>query len=127
MVDGAIARKTNAVSDFGSRLDTVADIAFVAAASIKLLPVIHLQNWLWKWIAVIAIIKIINNVWGSIRSKKILSLHTIANKITGLLLFLLPPTLPFIDLGYSVPTICAIATFSAIQEGYYIGTGRESI
>ena len=30
MVDGVIARKTNSVSEFGSRLDGVADFVFVA-------------------------------------------------------------------------------------------------
>ena len=31
MVDGWVARKTNTVSEFGSKLDTVADIIFVCA------------------------------------------------------------------------------------------------
>ena len=30
MIDGAVARKTGTVSEFGSRLDTFADIVFVA-------------------------------------------------------------------------------------------------
>ena len=29
MIDGTVARKTNTVSEFGSRLDTVADFIFV--------------------------------------------------------------------------------------------------
>ena len=127
MVDGTIARKTNAVSEFGARLDTVADFIFVAVSLFKLLPVIHIQEWLWIWIVVITVIKISNNMWGLISKKKIISLHTIANKITGLFLFLLPLTLPFIDLHYSAPVACVIATFSAIQEGYYIATGRENV
>jgi CDP-diacylglycerol--glycerol-3-phosphate 3-phosphatidyltransferase len=35
MVDGWVARKTNTVSDFGSKLDTVADIFFVAVCLVK--------------------------------------------------------------------------------------------
>ena len=127
IVDGTIARKANAVSEFGAKLDTVADIAFVSASLFKFFPAIHVQEWLWKWIAVIAFIKISNHIWGFICQKKIIALHTVANKITGLFLFLLPLTLPFIDLNYSVPAVCTIATFSAIQEGYYIGTGCEMI
>ena len=38
MIDGAIARKTNAVSSFGSKLDTVADIVFMVVCAVKLLP-----------------------------------------------------------------------------------------
>ena len=39
MLDGAVARKTGTVSEFGSRLDTIADLLFVAVCLIKLLPV----------------------------------------------------------------------------------------
>ena len=38
MIDGTIARKTGAVSNFGSRLDTIADFVFMLVCSIKILP-----------------------------------------------------------------------------------------
>jgi CDP-diacylglycerol--glycerol-3-phosphate 3-phosphatidyltransferase len=47
MVDGTIARKTNAVSEFGSRLDTIADFVFVVVCLVKLLPVMDIPTWLW--------------------------------------------------------------------------------
>ena len=43
MVDGTIARRTNSVSRFGSQLDTVADMVFVIASLIKVLPAIDVQ------------------------------------------------------------------------------------
>ena len=58
MVDGTIARKTNAVSEFGSRLDTVADFLFVIASFGKLVPVIRIPVWIWVWAAVIAVAKV---------------------------------------------------------------------
>ena len=127
MVDGTVARRTNAVSEFGARLDTVADIAFFSAASIKIFPAIHMQKWLWAWVSIIAVIKIGNYIWGMICHHKIISLHTISNKITGLFLFLLPLTTPFVGVHCSIPVVCAVSTFSVIQEGYYIGTGREIV
>ena len=42
MVDGIIARKTDSVSEFGSRLDGVADFVFVAVCLIKILPVMDI-------------------------------------------------------------------------------------
>ena len=60
MIDGAIARKTNTVSEFGSKLDTVADFGFVVTCLFKLLPVLQIPGWLWIWIAVIAMIKVAN-------------------------------------------------------------------
>ena len=58
----------------------------------------------------------------------------IANTITGfrilcsvIMLFLFPLTLHFIEIKHSAVVACSIATFSVIQEGYYIGTGREIV
>ena len=125
MIDGTIARKTNSTSNFGAKFDTIADFVFVAVSLIKILPAIQLPKFLWIWLSVIAIIKFINIMMGIIFKKKLISLHTIMNKITGILLFLLPLTLHFIELKYSSVVVCSIATFSAIQEGYYFRTGRE--
>ncbi len=127
MIDGTIARKTNSTSKFGSKMDTVADIVFVIASLIKVLPTIHISGWLWIWGIVIASIKIGNIIWGYVSKKQFISLHTIMNKVTGLLLFLLPLTISFVELKYTAIVICSIATFSAIQEGYYIGTDREIV
>lgn len=36
-------------------------------------------------------------------------------------------TLHFVEIKYSSVVVCSIATYSAIQEGYYTGIGREII
>ena len=120
MVDGTIARKTKSVSEFGARLDTAADIVFTAVCFVKILPLIQFPVWLWIWVAVIAAIKIGNAVWGLICNKKLVSvsMHTVLNKTTGLLLFLFPLTLGFVTPIYSAVIVCALATVSAINEVY---------
>ena len=118
MIDGTIARKTNAVTEFGSKLDTVADFVFVAVCLIKLLPLIHISVWLLTWIAVIAVIKATNIVWGLVCRKKLVDYHSVFNKATGLLLFLLPFTLQSVEPTYSFAVVCIIATIAAFQEGY---------
>ena len=90
MADGTIARKTKSISELGARLDTVADSVFIAVCFVKILPLMQFPTWLWTWIVIIAIIKIGNVVWGLISNKKLVSIHTILNKVTGFLLFLLP-------------------------------------
>ena len=122
MIDGIIARKTNSTSKFGSQLDTIADLIFVVVSLFKLLPAIHIPQWLWIWGGVIAIIKISNIIWGYITEKEFISLHTIMNKVTGLLLFLLPLTISFVELKYIAIVVCSIATLSAIHEGFYVIT-----
>ena len=119
MIDGTIARKTETVSSFGSKLDTAADLVFMAVCAVKLLPKINICIWLWIWIAVIAIVKVTNIVIGFIRRKKLVALHTVLNKTTGLLLFFLPLTLQFIVPTYSLAVVCTVATIAALQEGYY--------
>ena len=127
MVDGTIARKTNTDSEFGAKLDSVADFIFVVISLVKLLPVIHIPRWLWIWILVIAIIKIINVISGFICKRRLMVEHTIMNKVTGFMLFILPLTFVFIELKYSAVVVCTIATFAAIQEGHLIRTGREIV
>ena len=127
MLDGAIARKTSTVSEFGSKLDTVADFVMVTLCMIKLLPVIHIPTWLLIWIIVIAVIKAVNLISGYVTRKKIVVLHTIMNKVTGILLFVLPLTLKIIDLKYSGAIASAVATFAAIQEGHMIRTEKQSV
>lgn len=47
MADGIVARKTNSVSEFGSRFDAIADYVFVAVCLIKILPVMDIPIWLY--------------------------------------------------------------------------------
>ena len=126
MTDGTIARKTNNVSKFGAKFDTIADLVFVTVSLIKILPTLNIPLWLWIWGIVIAIIRIFNIVYCYISKKQFLSLHTIMNKITGLLLFLLPLTLSFIELKHSATAVCFAATFAAVQECVYITLKREN-
>ena len=107
--------------------NTVADFLFVIASFVKLVPVIRIPVWIWVWAAVIAAVKLVTLVWGFTQMKQMPSLHTIANKATGLCLFLLPLTMSFVDLRYTAPVVCVIATIAAIREGYYIATGHHTI
>ena len=118
MVDGTVARKTKSASEFGARLDTVSDFVFMTVALIKFVPYLRISVWLWIWIGVIAMMKLGNAVWGFVRTKKLISPHTVLNKVMGLLLFLLPMTVSFIELTYTLPFVCAVATAAAIHEVY---------
>ena len=125
MLDGFVARKTDTVSKLGARLDTMADFVFVVVCLIKLLPVLHIPAWLYAWIGIIALIKVVNIISGLAVQKKLVAVHSVMNKATGVLLFLLPLTIPAVPLRDSAIVICAAATFAAIQEGHFIRTGRE--
>ena len=127
MVDGSISRMTNTESEFGAKLDTVADFIFMIVSLTKWLPEICIPNWLWIWICGVSIIKIRNIVWGYVFAKKLIVMHTGLNKATGLVLFLLPLTLPFFEPTYSVVLACCMAGLAAIQEWHMMKAGREIV
>ena len=47
MIDGPVARKTGTTSDLGSKLDSIADIIFVAVCLIKLISILNIEKWLY--------------------------------------------------------------------------------
>lgn len=120
MVDGWLARKLDAETKAGAVLDSVADIVFVACCAILLLPVVEIPTWLWIWAGVIVIIKIINQISSLVINKRFCFPHTLANKLTGFLLFLSVPAIFWTLIPVSI--VAAIAMFAAVQEGQYIRT-----
>ena len=116
MVDGTVARRTHQVSDFGARLDTAADTVFVAASMAKLLPVLAPPAWLWAWTGSIAAVKLASIARGYAAEKKLVSEHTVMNKISGTLLFLLPFAAKSADIRRTGSVACAAASAAALQE-----------
>ena len=106
-------------------LDSIADLSFMACCAIQLLPILSIPSWLWIWAGIIVIIKIVNQISSLIIIKRFCFPHTITNKLTGVLLFITVPTIDWCII--SIVIVAIIATFAAIQEGYYIGTSREII
>ena len=116
IADGWVARRTNTASDFGSKFDTAADAIFVIVCLIKLIPAIDIPVWLIVWTGAIACIKIFNIVSVYAERRQFVAVHSAMNKVAGALLFALPLTLSAIDIKYSAPIVCTIATFAAIDE-----------
>ncbi len=123
VLDGAIARRTGTVSRLGERLDTFADIVFVAIWIAIFIPAINVGDWLWIWVGLIALIKVVNVISGFVMKKGFASKHTIANKATGVLLFLLPMMIQHESIKVpSIILVCILASFAAVQEGHLVRT-----
>lgn len=123
MLDRFVARKTGTESELGARLDSIADLVLTIACLVKVLPAIDVPTWLWVWVALIALVKVVNVISGLVIKRRLVLPHTIANKAAGLVAFLVPFAIPMF--GVTVPGIvaCAVATFAAVQEGHLIRTG----
>lgn len=122
MVDGFLARKFHCESKAGAMMDSLADLAFLVGCCIKLIPVLALPHWLWLWGAAIVVIKVINQISAIVMYKKCLFPHTIANKATGLMLFVGVPLTVFLESVVPMVIIAVVATFAAVQEGHLIRT-----
>ena len=122
MLDGYLARKLNAESNTGAVLDSVADIFLVACCAIRLIPVVQIPTWLWIWAASIVTVKLINQVSALIVYRHLIFPHTMANKLTGLLLFLTVPTVFWSIVPVAI--VAGVATFASVQEGHFIKTRK---
>jgi len=124
MADGFIARRIKTESKLGAMLDSFADVIFLVVVVLKIFPEIKFEKWIWLWIVVITVIRIINILSGYIMHGKIIMLHTYLNKLTGLLLFIMIFLIRSFEIGVLAAIIHIIATFAAIQEGHLIRIGR---
>ena len=123
VLDGFVARRTETESDIGSRIDSLTDIFFIAMMLIVMLPSLDIPVWFWVWFFIIVGIKIVNIICGYSMYGKFVPSHTMLNKIAGLLVFIFPFSLLWVDLIYSASFVSAVATLAAAQEGHYIRTG----
>lgn len=116
ILDGYIARKIEATSKTGQVLDSMADMIFIGILFIIMVSTIKLPFWVLSWIVAIAIIRIISLCTGFIRYHSFSSLHTYANKATGVILFCFPIFYISLGLFITICLICSIASISAIEE-----------
>ena len=118
MLDGPLARRLDCVSEFGARLDSFADFLFCTAALYRLLPafVRRLPPLVWAGAALVLLLRLAGCIVARLRRRPLAPPHTQLNRLTGLLLFLLPPLLPsraFLPLCH---IICAVAILAAQEE-----------
>ena len=124
IADGWLARKLKCVTKTGALLDSLADICFVACCAWKLLPILELPQWLWLWAGVIVAMKVVNQLSALVMYGRCCFPHTLANKVTGFLLFIAVP-LAFVSI-IPISIVAAVATFAAIHEGCVLARAESS-
>lgn len=129
VLDGFLARRLNAASVAGARLDSAADL-LLAALSVTYLAcrtTLFDSAWIWWALGIIAAVRVANLVAVRCRFGLWGSTHTILNKVVGVMLFCLVPLEWFG--GASLPewvpaAIAATAFATAIEESAIILTGK---
>jgi CDP-diacylglycerol--glycerol-3-phosphate 3-phosphatidyltransferase len=116
IIDGFIARKTGTTSRLGEKLDTIADLIMVGVLLVVLYPIINPTAEIFILIISIAIIRLTSMVVALKKYKTFVILHTYGNKITGIVLFICPIFLPYINTTVLMYIICVVASTSALEE-----------
>ena len=118
ILDGAIARATKQTSEFGSKLDSVADLLFYSIMMIRIMPVLWkiLPKWIWFIVGAILLIRIASYITAAVKDKKFASVHSIFNKMSGAAVYGIPffILLP-IGTAYCL-LVAAITGIASMQE-----------
>lgn len=118
VLDGFIARMTKKTSEFGAKLDSVADLLFYGIMLIKLLPdLLSSMPKAMPWMIVSLItLRAISYGIAAVKHKKFASLHTYMNKLTGLAGFSMPYMIHFFQHHVIYTVVYVIAVIAALEE-----------
>ena len=119
-LDGFISRLTHTTSEFGAKLDSIADLIFYTVSLIKLFPVLwdKLPGYIWIAVGVTLVLRIISYTVSAVKFHRFASLHTMLNKITGVMVFAIPYFIvtPFAT-AFCI-MVCISAFLSTAEELY---------
>lgn len=117
VLDGYVARRLGQSSSFGAKFDSVADIFFVLAILLTIVPLLNLSRYMWVWIGAIAFVRVCSMIVAWCKHHKFVpGLHTYLNKFTGLVFFSMPVALYFIQKESVIEFVCILASLSAVEE-----------
>lgn len=117
ILDGFVARRTHTQSELGARLDSVADLFLFAVVLMVLFRWVGdgLRLFL-PWVLMVIVIRCISLIFSVVKYRKAVFLHTWANKLTGLAVFLCPILLALSHRVVLLWPVCFLALLSAAEE-----------
>ena len=118
VLDGFIARRFMFESDLGAKLDSFADFVFyiiLVFIYLNLYSSIITVNHEMVLVGII-IIRLINLILTKIKYKKFVFVHTIANKVSGVLLYSIPVFLLFAKNNIIIWISLVVIFVAAIEE-----------
>ncbi len=118
VLDGFVARITKKTTEFGAKLDSVADLLFYGTMLVKLLPEMlkAMPNAMPVMIASLLMLRICSYLIAAFRYKKFASLHTYMNKASGFCCFIMPYMINFIPQNVVYSIVYGVAVVAGIEE-----------
>ena len=117
-VDGIIARAMNCCTDFGTKLDSVADLSFYSVMLLRVLPFLwtHLPKYVFVYAGAVIAVRLVCYIYVGVKHRKFASIHTYANKLTGFSLFIVPLVAPTPLLLFFSLAVCTFGAYSSVEE-----------
>ena len=118
VLDGWLARRSGRASEFGARLDSIADLLFYGALLIRLFPLLYqiLPGEIWYAVFGTITVRFASYTTAAVKYHCFASLHTWLNKLTGAAVFLLPYIL-FSTFGVVYGWgVCVLAFAASVEE-----------
>ncbi|MGN0438054.1 MAG: CDP-alcohol phosphatidyltransferase family protein [Lachnospiraceae bacterium] len=118
VLDGWLARKSGRESEFGAKLDSIADLVFYGVMLTQIFPVLYwiLPGTIWYAVWGIVVIRLLAYITAAVKFRRFASLHTWLNKLTGVAVFLLP----YVLLGSYIViyswVVCVLAFAASLEE-----------
>lgn len=125
VLDGWTARKLHTESEQGAMLDSIADLMFAAVYAVRILPFLSVPFELLIWALLIAAAKIAVIIIAGRKAHRLKIEHSFGNKLTGLMLFLLPLSVSIADVRYGAAIVCMAATVTLIREMTQVLRNKE--
>lgn len=118
VLDGFLARLTGCVSDFGAKLDSIADLLFFGVMLVRVFPVMwaRLPSGIWGAVVLIVGIRAISVGVAAKKTGEFAALHTYMNKFTGLAVFCVPYVLLQPFAVSACGAVCLIAVLASAEE-----------
>ena len=118
VLDGWLARKTGTASDFGAKLDSIADLLFYGMLLFRLLPVLWLSlpAAVWYVVSAVLLVRVLAYTTAAVKYHRFASLHTWHNKLTGGAVFLLPYMFAVSDGVAYGWAVCLLALAASLEE-----------
>ena len=118
VLDGWLARKNQTASEFGARLDSIADLLFYGVLLIRMLPLLYqmFPEEIWYFVLGIIVVRLVSYAVAAVKFRRFASLHTWLNKLTGVAVFLLPYMLQFTYGNIYCWAVCIFAFAAGVEE-----------
>ncbi|MBW7572495.1 CDP-alcohol phosphatidyltransferase family protein [Caproiciproducens faecalis] len=116
ILDGYLARRMNAQSALGARLDSIADFMLFMVIAVTIVLWIGKQGRIFvPFVIAIFVVRLANVVIAALKYHAFAMLHTWGNKLAGFLLFITPLFLLYQHTQILWP-VCIAAAISALEE-----------